>query len=323
MQARSHSVKKYYHDKGVLITGASGFIGSHLTKTLVESGAQVYGVVGPRSDPGRLSALHEDIEILQGDLLDMGNARDVIRKSKPSVVFNLASTTKRERSLEHVGAFVQNIYGITHNILSAAQEESVSRFIQVGSMEEYGAAQAPFVETTREEPITPYGLGKFFATHAALLYGRVSDMKVTVIRPAAVFGEGQDFGQMLIPNIIKAGLDGIDFNMGTGEYLRDFIYIDDLVEGMLLAGASDAATNEVINLGTGTGIVVREVAEMTNAAMGEPIKILFGTTPSHPFEKNAYLDCSKAKKLLGWRECTPLAQAVKKTADWYRKKYSR
>lgn len=314
-------MKKHYQGERVLITGASGFIGSHLAQALLEKGAHVYGVVGPRSVPGRLSALEGNIEILQGDLRDAESARDVVRKSKPFIIFNLASATKRERSLQHVDAFVQSMYGITHNMLVAAADESVSRFVQMGSMEEYGAARAPFTETSREEPVSPYGLGKLFATHTALLYGRASEMQVCVLRPSAVFGEGQDFGKMLIPNIIKAGLDGVDFDMHAGEHLRDFIYVHDAVEGMLLAGASETAANEIINLGAGSSMEVRKVAKMTNAAMGEPININFGATPYLRFDKDAYLDCSKAKKLLGWSARTPLPEALKKTADWYRKTY--
>src|SRR3989344_4163212 len=112
------------------------------------------------------------------------------------------------------------------------------------------------------------------ATHAALTAGRLTPMRVCVVRPAATFGPAQNSG-MLIPNVIKAGLEGTDFNMNAGEQLRDFIYVGDVVEGALLAGAREESHGEIINLGSGRGTPVREVVETVNAAMGKPITIHF------------------------------------------------
>lgn len=317
-------MKKYYRGKRVLITGANGFIGSHLAAALLDAGAQVIAAAGPHGDITRISARQGEMLVLRGDLTKRGEAKRIIRESKPQILFNLASTTMRETAPEYRETIVQNIYDIAHNVLDAAAEEGVVRFVQMGSMEEYGAAEAPYKESAQEKPQTPYGRGKVRAAHAALLQGRSSTMEITVIRPSAVFGEGQDFGRMLIPNIIKSALDGRDFEMHDGKNMRDFLYVEDLVEGLLLAGSNASAAGEIINLGAGSPVQVREVAEMTNNAMGNPIRIRFGVKPHHPHEvPAAYLDCSKAERLLGWSARTPLVEALKKTAAWYRSEYAK
>ncbi len=311
------SVKKFYQDKRVLVTGAGGFIGSHLVRALVREGADVFAVVGRQKNAQRLSEIKKNVTILFGDLTDVTVAKKILKASRPAIVFNLASPMSNKSSAELDAA--QNIFDITRALLLASAEQKVSRFIQMGSMEEYGAAKAPFKESALEQPVSPYGEVKVSTTHWALGFGTAQEIETVVIRPSAVFGEGQDFGRMLVPNFIKAGLEGMDFDMHEGKNLRDFIYVEDLIEGMLLAGASEKCAGEIINFGAGTPIEVRKVAEMVNEAMGDPIRINFGAQPIRNNESPvAYLDCSKAKKLLGWHARTPLRDALQKTVAWYR-----
>ena len=311
-------VKKSYANKRVLITGADGFIGSHLTRALAQLGALVHAAVHSTERAWRLKDLVGKMEIYEANLTNIVDADRVMSTSKPDIVFNVASRVDTRRDVTLLEEIIHNTYGISHNALSAALRAGAGTFVQFGTIEEYGSNTAPFREDMREKPVSPYSLGKTMATHEALLIGTSSDMCVCVVRPAATFGPRQGPG-MLTPNFLKAALAGENFGMNTGEQLRDFVFVDDLVEGVLLAGASERANGETINLGSGRGMQVREFVEMLNSAMGKPIQVNFG---AHPYRANDsmefYMDSTKAKKLLGWEATTNIKEAIKMTVAWYR-----
>jgi nucleoside-diphosphate-sugar epimerase len=295
-------MKSFYQSKPVLVTGADGFIGSRLVARLIELGAVVYGATHGKD----------------GDLSDTNNVTRLFQENKPSVVFNVASEINTEKSLEHAEDTIQHTYGIARTVIDGAVQAGVERFVQFGSIDEYGSCEAPFVETMREEPYSPYSLGKIMATQYALMTARLTPMKVCVVRPAATYGPAQGF-KMLIPNVIKSGIEKKDFDMNPGEQLRDFIYVDDVVEGALLAGMHESS-GEIFNLGSNRGVIVKDVVEEVNKAMGNPIKINFGAQPYRQLDSRVfYMNSKKAKKLLGWEPKTDLADGIAKTVAWYRK----
>ena len=234
----SKSQREWYANKRVLITGADGFIGAHLVRVLVARGAHVFAAVRNISHTWRLDTVRSQISMSEGDLTHIEDARTIIEQSKPDIIFNSASTTDTSRSLDVLESVVENTYGILRATLTAAREKKCARFIQFGSIEEYGLAKAPFTEDMRALPMSPYSLGKLMATESALLIGRIGDMHISVVRPAATFGPQQTF-HMLIPRIIKAALEKMDFDMNKGEQLRDFIFVDDLVAGVLAKGKNE------------------------------------------------------------------------------------
>src|SRR3989344_247880 len=218
----SKSQREWYANKRVLITGADGFIGAHLVRVLVARGAHVFAAVRNISHTWRLDTVRSQISMSEGDLTHIEDGRTIIEQSKPDIIFNSASTTDTSRSLDVLESVVENTYGILRATLTAALEKKCARFIQFGSIEEYGLAKAPFTEDMRALPMSPYSLGKLMATETALLFARAGDMHISVVRPAATFGPQQTF-HMLIPSIIKAALEKMDFDMNKGEQLRDFI----------------------------------------------------------------------------------------------------
>ena len=262
------------------------------------------------------------MSMLEGDLTHIEDARIIIEQSKPDIIFNTASTTNTSRSLDVLESVVENTYGILHATITAAHEKKVPRFIQFGSIEEYGLAKAPFTEDMRAVPVSPYSLGKLMATETAFLFARTGDMHVSVVRPAATFGP-QQTSHMLIPSIIKAAFEKKDFDMNKGEQLRDFIFVDDLVEGVLAVGSNERSRGEIFNLGSSEPTLVKDVANMVNDALGNPITINFGAQPYRENDSmEFYLDIKKAKRLLEWEPRTSLKEGIAKTAQWYREKRS-
>lgn len=310
-----------YKGVRVLVTGAGGFIGSRLAVRLAEEGAIVSVVVHRRDHAALLQPSGEHIPFYEADLRIPLEAHRVIEESRPEIVFNVASLTDTRRTFDILDAVLEGTYGVAKAVVGACVQHDVRKLVHFGTIEEYGTNDAPFFEHMREAPISPYSLGKVMATYAVLLAGKLTALKVCVLRPAATYGGGKSF-TMLIPNIIRSALEGKDFEMNDGEQLRDFVYVDDVVEGALKAGRATEADGEIINLGSGKGMKVREIAEMVNKTMGNPIRINFGVEEYRPLDGDVfYMNSEKAYKLLQWKASADMIHAIDETVRWYREHY--
>lgn len=320
---QEESFVKFYKRKSILVTGAAGFIGSFLVSRLLDLDSKVIAVASPGSDDWRIGEVKNRIKRINVDLTDFESVRKAVALSSPELVFNLATRVDRERSMFGIEESMKNNFLTAKNVMLAAVENNVKKFIQVGTVGEYGAQPPPFLETQREMPVSPYFLSKAMATHLALLFCRNNNLKTCVVRLAATFGPKQGFG-MLIPNLIGACLERRDFDMNPGEQLRDLIFVDDVVGGLLAAGSSDGVIGEIVNIGSGEQYKIKEVVNKINEMMGHPIKVNFGAEPYRPLdEMRFFMNTEKAKKLLHWSAKTDLETALRKTTDWYKDNFYR
>jgi UDP-glucose 4-epimerase len=306
-------------DIRVLITGATGFIGRHLCKALVDAGAQVFALRRPDSSSSPAEwASHLPIEWLEADLCDLDRLKSVIKEADASHIFHLAAATAVDRGFETAQTMIANNLQGTINLLHALEATSYACFIQTGSAEEYGMATAPFRETTLPQPVSPYSASKASAALFCDMYHRTLGSPIIILRPFLVYGPDQPMNK-LIPQAIQAALKDQPFPMTSGRQTREFTYIDDLISGYLKAAVTPEAIGHTINLGTGITYTILEVVELISQLTGSRMELQVGALPDRVGEIMLYqCDNTKAEHLLDWVPETSLNRGLKKTIDWYR-----
>jgi UDP-glucose 4-epimerase len=304
--------------KRVLVTGGSGFIGRHLIDRLARDRVELFATsrTPMSNDPA--------VSWLALDLADAESIRAAVRTARPHVVFHLAARLGAERTLEFSEAALrENVIG-THALLAALHEQSqaIDRIVVAGSGEEYGHSDTlPITEETPLRPVSPYSLSKAAASQLALTYASLFGMPVTVVRPFVVYGPGQS-PAMMVPTLIRTLVSEGEFGMTAGAQTRDFIYVDDVVDGLLAAASSEHAVAEAFNLCSGEERSILDVAERARSLAGQ------GTLRpgAIPYRENEvwrlYGSNEKARRLLGWKPRTTLEHGLETTIEWYRQNHN-
>lgn len=308
----------------ILLTGADGFIGSHLAERLVSDGHTVRALV-MYDALGRAGLLPAglDLEVFPCDIRDRGRCQAAVQGRE--VVLHLAALVGIPWSYCSPAAYVQtNVQG-TLNLLEAAVQCGVGRFIHTSSSEVYGTARS--VLMTEDHALraqSPYAATKIAADQLALSYHYSFGLPVSIIRPFNTYGPRQSL-RAVIPTIIAQLLYGRDeIKLGSLKPTRDFTYIDDLVAAYVAMLASDDCFGEVVNIGSGFAISVRNLAETINVMINGPdIPIIINRDPSRrrPWAgevKRLCADASKAKRMLSWLPAHDLEQGLVKTIEWFR-----
>jgi len=309
-----------FHGVGVLVTGASGFIGSHLARVLTSQGAVVTAVC--RSITGQARALTDltgFLQVRQGNLEDASGLRQIVAEIQPEYVFHLGAVVDLERSRATADACMRvNVMG-TLNLLQALEGVQVKRLVFTSTSEVYGDNPTPFHEDQRERPPSPYAVSKLAAEHLCLFFHRAFGCPISVLRLSTVYGPGQSL-RRLIPSAIMACLRRERLALGAGEQSRDFVYVRDVVEGLLRAALREEAVGEIINLGHERGYEVREVLEMVTRLGGPCPEPLYGRIPRRVGEARMWASSAeKARRLLNWEITSDLETGLQETIAWCRR----
>ena len=190
--------------------------------------------------------------------------------------------------------------------------------VRLGGLEEYGRGPAPYRETQREAPVSPYSASQVAVTHYLQMLQPALPFEVVTLRPALVYGPAQS-ERFFIPALVRACLRGHAFDMTTGEQVRELLYVDDLVAGLLRASAVSGLGGEVLNLGGGKALRVVELARLVVRLTESKIALRVGALPPRSSEiERFHCDSSRAAERLGWRATTELEAGLAATIAWYR-----
>jgi dTDP-glucose 4,6-dehydratase len=316
--------------KKVLVTGAGGFIGSHLTESLVELGAQVRAFIryNSRNDKGYLEAfppeVKKSLEIHVGDLKDPNAVRNAVRGT--DIVFHLGAVIAIPYSYVNPMDFVQtNVVG-TANLLNACLDGGVERFIHTSTSEVYGTLHyAPIDEKHPIEGKSPYAASKIGADQLALSFHRSFGLRVTIIRPFNTYGPRQSL-RAIIPTIITQALNSNGICLGSLHPTRDFNYVADTVRGLQKAVSLEQTIGEIINLGTGRETSIQELCEKILWLVGRGIPIVTEKIRMRPAASEVdrlICDNSKARKMLEWQPRVPLEEGLKQTIEWIKSTFEK
>jgi dTDP-glucose 4,6-dehydratase len=309
----------------VLVTGAGGFIGSHLVERLVNSGFLVRAFVryNSRQDPGFLSQLDPDtrahVEVVAGDLQDGGAVDDAMRGVR--LAFHLGALIAIPYSYQHPNEVVGvNVLG-TLNVLNAARRHRIEKLIHTSTSEVYGSARyVPMDEAHPLQGQSPYSASKIGADKIAESYCRSFELPVITVRPFNTYGPRQST-RAVIPTIITQALSGGRVALGSLAPRRDFTFVTDTVEGFVKAATADCTPGITVNLGTGRDVSIGELAELIFSLLGRQLEIATETERVRPKDSEVDRLCSDpslAAEVLGWKPEVSLEDGLRRSIDWMR-----
>jgi len=312
----------------ILVTGADGFIGSHVVETLVKSGHEVRAFVLYNSfnswgwlDESEQS-IRDSIDVFAGDIRDPHGVDKAVEKQ--DVVLNLAALIAIPYSYHSPDTYIDtNIKG-TLNILQAARRHNVKRVVQTSTSEVYGTAQyIPIDEVHPLHPQSPYAATKVGADQLALSFYASFDVPVGILRPFNTYGPRQS-ARAVIPTIISQLANKSKVKLGSLSPTRDFSFVQDTANGFLAAAQSDAIVGQTINLGSGFEISIKETAETIAKLMNTKLELVDDeqrVRPENSEVERLHASIERAKALLSWQpELKGLAgfeTGLKKTIDWF------
>ena len=308
----------------VVVTGAGGFIGSHLVERLLELGADVTAFVryNSRNDRGVLGldgGRGRPVRVVAGEIRELATVRRLVKDA--DVVFHLAALVGIPYSYVHPDEVVEvNTIG-TLNVLTAAKDAGVRRVVVTSTSEVYGSAlKVPIGEDHPKQPQSPYAASKIASDAIALSFHRSFDLPVAVVRPFNTYGPRQS-DRAIIPTIISQALTKREVTLGNTAPTRDFTYVTDTAEGMLRMGEAAEAVGQEVNLGSGSEISIGDLAARIAAIVGADVRVVRSeerVRPAHSEVMRLLADNGKAKRLVGWTPRVSLDEGLRRTVAWIR-----
>ncbi|MBD3306019.1 NAD-dependent epimerase/dehydratase family protein [candidate division KSB3 bacterium] len=311
-------MKQPMRNKQILVTGGAGFIGSHLTKRLIELGAEVSVVVKYKSliDNIRLSRVWNDITVIEADLRNIDSLRQ-LQNRRYDLIFHLAAYNHVGDSFLHVNEALMSNAVATANLLEFAPE--YGRFIYTSTSEVYGLQTAvPFHEELTPFPLSPYSIGKYTGE----LYSRMKRVQtgkpIVCLRPFNAFGPYQS-ERAIIPELIIKCLRGNPIETTAGKQTREFNYVENIIDGFIPASQTPSIFERIINIGSHQEIAICDLVKKIHSLTASKSDLRIGALEYRPTEIwRMCADTSSAQQVLDWTPKISFETGLQHTIEWYR-----
>jgi nucleoside-diphosphate-sugar epimerase len=304
-----------------LVTGASGFIGSALCRRLTADGVEVHAVsrkpptntkhwwraiAGDTSRDAQTSA----VQWWKADLVELEATRSLVRAIQPDTMFHLAGFVTGSRDLEMVLPVFHGSLTTSLNILLAAAENSVGRIVLAGSLEE--------PDEVDSVPCSPYAAAKWSASGYGRMFSALYHVPVVVAKIFMVYGPGQSDNAKLVPYVITSLLRQNSPSLSSGMRLVDWVFVDDVVDGLIGCAQTPGIDGRTVELGSGQLHSIREVVQQLIDLLPCQVGPKFGALPERPLERVRKADIAKSYNLIGWQPSTSLKMGLIRTVEWYK-----
>ena len=301
-----------------LVTGGAGFIGSHMVGKLLSLGYEVIGLdcftdyysrdIKEKNVESALT--NKNYTFIEADILDMETFPEV------DYVFHLAAQAGVRASWGKMfDMYTRNNIQVTQKLLEFYKDTSIKKLVYASSSSVYGDAKLPMRESSLLKPVSPYGVTKLAGEHLSYLYWRNYTIPTIALRYFTVYGPRQR-PDMAIYNFVKAIFNGERLSVfGDGSQSRDFTYIDDVIEGTLLAADSNIV-GEVINIGGGSRISINKVLKLIENITKKEAKVRY-LERQRGDVRDTWADVSKAEAMLHWRPRVDISNGLKRFVEWY------
>ena len=304
----------------VLITGATGFIGSHLARACLARGDDVSIVARPQSSLARLADVSTQIAVHRLNLTDTGKLRDCLTTACPEVIFHAGAQTRfpETKDLADLSVSVNsNLKGLIALLSAAATSAKPPRaFVRTGSIAEYGDIETPYVETAREAPRNAYGASVLAGTQFMAMAGPRLPFQAVTARLALTYGPDQS-RDFLIPHLLDSFLNGRPITIQRPHDRRDLIHIDDVVRGLFMICENPEAVGPLVNLCTGQAETMLYVTQTLAALMdAEPDLVRYSDISDPPVVLAG--NPTRIQAALGWSPKIPLYEGLERTVQWVR-----
>lgn len=314
-------------DKTIVVTGGAGAIGGNLVKALSGTPGRIIVIDDLSSGSAENLPDKNNVEFLKGSIVDDRLLEKIFLRGRRKIdtVFHLAAHFANQNSVEHPQEdLATNALG-TLKLLEFSRKGGVGKFVYASSSCVYGSKSGDLQEGLVSQLETPYAISKLCGEEYAHFYHNFYKREIVILRYFNAFGPGDPPGRYrnVIPNFMLSAIRKKPLIItGTGEETRDFTYMDDVVRGTILASRSPKGPGEIFNIGTGCEIKIRDMAKLINKISANPAGIKFVERRSWDNITKRVANIDKSKKLLGYSPKVDFEEGLKKTFEWFRKKYS-
>jgi len=302
-----------------LVTGAAGFVGACLVRRLVKMGLRVHALVSPEGNLWRIEDILPSVTLHRGDITDETFVRSVVEQSTPSIIYHLAAHGAYPTQNHPKNILMTNVLGTCH-LLEALERIPYKLFINTGSSSEYGFKQKPMHEDDLPEPNSYYAVAKLSQTMLCQYTAKSQKKPIVTFRLFSVYGPYEEPSR-LVPTIIRRCLQGEALQMVSPATVRDFIFVEDVMDAYLHVEPLLNCPGEIFNIGTGRQVSLKEMTDSVIKMTKSQVDVNWNTMQERIWDSSVWVgDVGKARRLLYWQAKTSLEQGLIQTMEWLKKR---